>query len=318
MDKKKLAIIIGVAVVAVVVVVLLNAALANHRPTIAGLEAPGTVAPRGWCQIVCNASDRDGDVLSYNWSATGGNISGTGMAVNWTAPSADGSYNVTVIVSDSRGGTVTDYVTITARHNKSPTINNLTASSTWTLPSGSLNVTCDASDPDRDELSYEWTATGGDVSGTGAAVSWAAPQEFGVYNVTVVVKDGYGSEDTRFISLSVVSGEPPTIETLVVTAEHCYLKTNASGYLVGQGKNYSIQCSVADTGMQLSYEWSCGGGEIADVSEDGSRAVWTAPKSSVKVTITVIVSNIADKKAARNLLLDIVGCSPCTFRGCSE
>ena len=318
MNKKRLAIIIGIVVVAVVVAVLLDTMLANHRPAIISLEAdPERVEPSRTCQIVCNATDSDADGLSYGWSADGGAISGEGAAVTWTAPGAVGSYNVTVIVSDNRGGTATDYVTVTVRRNNSPVINDLIANSTWALPSGSLNVTCDASDSDGDELSYEWTASGGNISGTGAVVDWSAPPEVGIYYITVIVMDGHGSPDVRTLPVSVVTGQPPTIEDLIITAGHCYLKTNTSPYKVGQGKNYSIQCSVADAGVQLSYEWSCDGGEIVHVSEDGSVILWTAPKNQVKVTITVIVSNIADKQAVSSLLLQVVSCNTCSFPGCS-
>src|SRR5512136_2723756 len=105
MNRKRLVIIIGIVVVAVVVAVLADAMLANHEPAIISLQAdPERVAPSGTVQVVCNATDSDDDELSYGWSADGGAISGEGAAVTWTAPGAVGSYNVTVIVSDNRGG----------------------------------------------------------------------------------------------------------------------------------------------------------------------------------------------------------------------
>jgi len=320
MDKKRLAIIIGVAVVAVVLAVLLPQLLANHRPAITNLQAdPVRVTPSGTCQIVCNATDADGDELSYGWSADGGAIAGEGAVVTWTAPGAVGSYNITVIVSDSRGGTVTDYVTVTVRRNNSPVISNLTASPTWALPSASLNVTCDASDSDGDELSYEWTVTGGNITGTGTVVHWITPDEVGVYYVTVVVTDGHGRSDTQTLPVSVVTGEPPTIEDLVITADHCYLKTNTSPYRVGKGKDFYIQCTVAGPGTGLSYNWSCSDGQIAEVSEDGSMITWTAPgtSSDTRVTVTVIVSDVADNSGVKSLVLEVRGCSTCSFPGCS-
>ena len=318
MDKKRIAVIIGIVVAVVAVVVLVDTMLANHQPSIVNLEAePDRVVPSGTCQIVCNATDSDDDVLSYGWSADGGAISGEGATVTWTAPGSVGSYNVTVIVSDGRGGAVTDRVTVTVRRNNSPRINSLVASSVWTLPGGSLNVTCAASDSDGDELSYEWMATGGNLSGTGAVVSWTAPQEVGIYDVTVVVRDSHGSSDTWVLPVSVVTGQPPNIEDALITADHCYLKTNTSPYKVGQGKEYDIQCIVADAGSELSYNWSCTGGEISEVSGDGSVIAWTAPNTSGKVTITVIVSDIAGNKSPKSLLLDVVSCSSCTFPGCS-
>lgn len=319
MNKRKVAITIGIVVAVVAVVVLVDTMLANHQPAIVNLEAePDRVAPSGTCQIVCNATDSDDDELSYGWSADGGAISGEGAVVTWTAPGSQGSYNVTVIVLDSHGSGVTDSVTVTVRRNNSPRINSLVASSVWTLPGGRLNVTCAASDSDGDELSYEWMATGGNISGTGTVVDWTAPQEVGIYDVTVVVRDNHGSSDTWVLPVSVVTGQPPNIEDVLITADHCYLKTNASPYKVGQGKKYDIQCIVADAGSELSYNWSCTGGEISEVSGDGSIIAWTAPNTSGKVTITVIVSDIAGNKSPKSLLLDVVSCSSCTFPGCSE
>jgi len=230
-------------VVSVLLAILFDTMLANHRPVITSLEAPERVLPRGSCQIACTASDRDGDELSYNWSASGseitggGEITGEGATVTWTAPNFIGSYNVTVIVTDGRGGEATSQITIQVRTNKSPIITGLIADAVWTLPSGSLQVTCNASDPDGDELSYEWSATAGDISGTGAVVDWTAPEEVGIYDVTVVVTDGHLSSATDSLSISVATEQPPAIEELRVTAEHCYLKKEGSGYLVGKDKS---------------------------------------------------------------------------------
>jgi len=313
MNKKRFIVIVVIVVAAVLLAILFDAMLANHRPAITGLEAePERVLPLGSCQIVCNATDRDGDELSYNWSASGGNISGTGASVNWTAPDSEGSYDVTVIVTDDRGGEVMDYVIIEVRANRPPTIASLVADADWVLPLGSLNVTCDATDSDGDELSYEWSTTGGDISGTGAVVNWAAPQEVGIYYITVVAKDGHGREDTKSVILSVATGTPPTIEDLIVTAEHKYLKENGTGYdyKVGKEKEYNIECTISDTSVGVSYNWSCDGGEI---SGEGSTITWTAPNTDCYVTVTVIVSDVADNMVSKSVVLRVVRCSVCTF-----
>ena len=314
MNKRRLLLVIGIVAVVVVLVVVLDTMLANHRPAIAGLEAPEKVVPNGKCEIVCIASDRDGDALSYNWSTSGGSISGTGVAVNWTAPEEVGSYNVTVTVTDSRSGEAMDYVTIEVRANTPPTISSLVADADWTLPSGVLQVTCTASDPDGDDLTYEWTTTAGNISGAGEAVNWTAPQEVGAHNVTVVVKDGHGSSAARLLRISVATEEPPTIEALLVTAEHCYLKTYSWGYKVGKEQEYHIECIVSDNSSVVSYNWSCDDGEI---SGEGSMITWTAPNppGSTDVAVTAIVSNIDGNVAVKDVILNVVNCSPCTF-GC--
>jgi hypothetical protein len=318
MNRKRYLVITVIVVAAVIVAILLDAMLANHQPAITGLEAdPEKVIPSGSCQISCNSSDRDGDELSYNWSASGGEINGEGDMVTWTAPHSTGSYNVTVTVTDGRGGEDTDYIIIEVRANRPPTITSLVADADWTLSSGSIQVTCYASDPDDDELNYEWSTNGSGISGTGAAANWTAPEEIGIYYVTAVITDGHGSSDTRTLYLSVVTGQPPIIEALLITKDrygHCYLKTNTSPYKVGQDKNYDIECIVTDVGVELHYDWSCDGGEIAEISGDRSMITWIAPNVSGKVTITVIVSDIAGNKAIKNLPLDVVSCSPCTFK----
>jgi len=316
-NKKRYLIIAGVVVAAVLISILLYTMLANHQPTIISLAADlERVLPSGSCQITCHATDPDGDddELSYSWSASGGEINGDGATVNWTAPDSLGFYNVTVTVTDSRGGEDTDQITITVRTSNPPTVTSLIAEAAWTTPSGSLQVTCDASDPDGDELTYEWTATAGNISGTGAVVGWTAPQEVGIYSVTVVVIDGQGSSATKTLPIGVATEQPSIIATLLVTAEHCYLKTYSWGYKVGKGQKYDIECISSNTSAELVYQWSCDGGEI---SGEGSMITWTAPSpsDSVDVTVTVIVSDIAGNMFSKNIILSVVSCSQCTF-GC--
>ena len=315
MSKKKWLVIIVIVAAAIVLAVLLDMTLANHRPAITSLEAePEKVFPSGSCQVVCTVSDRDGDELSYNWSASEGKIYGEGATVTWIAPHPVGSYNVTVTVTDGRGGEATSQITIQVRTNKSPEINSLIADAVWTFPSGSLQVTCNASDPDGDELSYEWSATAGDISDTGAVVEWTAPEEVGIYDITVVVEDGYGREDTKSITLSVATGTPPTIEDLIVTAkEPKYLKEGIPGdydYKVGRTKEYDIECIVSDTGVGVSYNWSCEAGEI---SGEGSMITWTAPDTSGYFAVTIIASDVADNMVSESVVFYVVSCTACNF-----
>ena len=314
MNRKGYVVIAVIVVAAVLLAILLDAMLANHLPAITSLEAaPERVLPAGSCQIMCNATDRDGDELSYNWSAIGGEINGEGATVIWTAPNSVGFYDVTVNVTDGRGGEAMKKITIEARTNKPPEINSLTADAVWTLRSGSLNVTCDATDPDGDELSYEWVTDGGNITGTGTEVVWTAPAEVGIYYVTVSVTDNHGSSATDSLSISVATEQPPIIEELVVTAEHCYLKTYSWGYKVGKEQEYQIECTTEDTGVELSYNWSC---EDGTISGGGSVITWTAPDEYLEnTTVTVVVSDITVNMVRKSVALNVVSCSKCTF-GC--
>jgi thiol-disulfide isomerase/thioredoxin len=130
MSKKRYLIVVVVLAAAVVALsILLSTMPTDHRPVITSLEADqDVVIPSGSCQVVCNATDPDGDELSYGWSASRGGITGEGSNVTWTAPSSAGSYNITVIVMDSRGGAVTDtdHVTVTAQKAPDFTLPTLT------------------------------------------------------------------------------------------------------------------------------------------------------------------------------------------------
>ena len=324
MNKKRLIIITVIVTVIVVAAVVLaiqfRPTQANHPPTIISLEArPEKVTSGASCHIVCNATDPDGDELSYEWSASGGTITGQGATVNWTAPQLIDSYDIVVRVTDVHGGEATDQITVEVRANSSPSITGLVADAEWTLPSGSINVTCNATDPDGDELSYEWTASRGNITGTGAQVVWTAPQEVSAYSITVVVSDSYGGSDTAALPVTVVTGEPPTIKELQITKDryaHCYLKKYSGGYYVGKEQKYDIECILADASGPVSYQWSCTGGDMFATSEDGSTISWQAPDKSVKVTVTVTASDITGNMASKNLVLTVVSCSTCTFGYC--
>jgi hypothetical protein len=176
----------------------------NHNPQISSLTAtPTTVVTGGNSTIRCTASDPDGDTLTYSWIYAGGSISGSGNTVTWTAPSAFGMYIVTAIVSDGKGGTATQSVSIAVTNNNPPQISSLTATPTTVVTGGNSTIRCTASDPNGDTLAYSWTCTGGSISGTGSTVTWRAPSTAGTYTVTVIVSDGKGGTATRSVSITV-------------------------------------------------------------------------------------------------------------------
>jgi len=284
----------------------------NYQPIIHSLEAEAYwIAPSGSIQVTCSASDHDGDKLSYEWTTTGGNITGTGPEVIWTAPEEVGMYDITVVVIDSHNSEDAESVTITVGDNRPPTITSLVADADWTTPLGTIQVTCTASDPDSDELSYEWSTTGGDISGTGTAVNWISPEEVGIYDITVVVNDGQGGNDTGSVTLIAATGTLPIIENLIVTAkEPKYLKETSTGYKVGKTKEYYIECVVSDT-SGLVYEWSCTGGEV---SGGDSMITWIAPDTSGDVTVTIIVFDVTGNMDNESIVFEVVSCTSCTFK----
>jgi hypothetical protein len=215
-----------------------------------------------------------------------------------------------VLVAMAVGGLLTA-ASCTTVTNRLPIITSLEADAEWIDPLGSLQMTCNASDPDGDALSYEWITTGGDISGTGAVATWTAPQEVGMYDITVVVDDHHGGKDTAFRPLIVSNGHPPTIQNLIVTAkEPKYLKITSTGYKVGKTKEYYIECVASGTNGELAYEWSCNGGEISGA---GSLITWTAPDTSGYVTVMARVFDDEGNWRRENVVFEVVNCSPCEF-----
>ena len=200
--------------------------------------------------------------------------------------------------------------TVLANHR--PAIISLAAEQEEVRPLGSSQIVCHATDPDGDDddLSYDWSASGGSITGTGAVVDWVAPEEVGIYDITVLITDSHGGEDMGSIALSVETSIPPTVEDLIVTADHKYLKETATGYKVGKTQEFRIACIASNTSGELVSEWSCTDGQI---SGEGSTITWTAPDVSGEVTVTVVVTDVADNRLTKSIVLDVVSCSVCTF-----
>lgn len=306
-------IFLAITVAGLLVVLLLGSSCTtstNRQPIITSLEAEAEgVTPSDSLQVMCTASDPDGDQLGYIWSASAGEISGNGDTATWVAPPSEGSYSVAVTVADGRGGEVTGYVTVAVRANGPPTISSLIADTDWTTPSGTIQVTCTASNPDGDELTYEWSASGGSITGTGMTVNWIAPAEFGTYNITAVVTDSQGGQDTGSIALIASNGPAPVVEDVIITAKgHPYLKETATGYTVLKTYAYDIECVASGADGELAYEWSCDGGEI---SGEGSIITWRAPDTAGDATVTVVVTDVADNTVNKSLILDVATCPAC-------
>ena len=163
--------------------------------------------------------------------------------------------------------------------NQVPTISGLIADPATVAPGGASTITCTATDPDGDALTYAWTATGGTISGTGSAVSWIAPGAEGTYTITVTVDDGKGGTATDDVTVVVSTvNSPPVISSLI-----------ANPPSVAPSGASTITCTATDAdGDTLTYGWTAAGGSISGM---GSSVTWTAPALEGTYTITVTVAD---------------------------
>ena len=89
----------------------------NHNPIIHSITAnPERINPGSSTNITVSASDVDGDVLSYSYFVSVGNIVGAGSTAQYTAPTTSDTYRIDVVVSDGNGGTAQGCIFVSDRY----------------------------------------------------------------------------------------------------------------------------------------------------------------------------------------------------------
>lgn len=78
-----------------------------------------------------------------------------------------------------------------------PIIFSLTANPKIVPPGGLSIITVSAGDPDKDKLSYKWTAENGNIIGEGKTIKWESPDKEGKYEIAVTVTDGIDSVNQK-------------------------------------------------------------------------------------------------------------------------
>ena len=287
--------LLGIISLVVIGVLVCGCGLISDSPVITSLEADKTVLlPSEVIYIECNATGVDGGNLSYNWSASGGaiHVRRSGEAAGWTAPDEPGNYTITVNVTDEEGNWAVRSVTIRVRLNHPPIITILKFCDDWIVPSGKCQLECLAEDLDSDDiLTYEWETEGGNISDSGSSVTWTAPEELGIYNISVVVGDELDAETRTSLPIVVAAEQPaPVIQSLTVTTDiPAYIRQKSGGYEILQKSEYcTLECIASDLNDgELHYIWST---ERGGISGSGAKVTWTLPPSSTEgfvITVTV-------------------------------
>ena len=92
----------------------------NNPPVVTSVViTPNILNANAVAAVMVTATDLDSDPLTYAYNVNGGAITGTGPAVQWTAPPTAGAYGLTVTVTDGNGGTAVGNGAITVT--QSPT-----------------------------------------------------------------------------------------------------------------------------------------------------------------------------------------------------
>ena len=139
--------------------------------------------------------------------------------------------------------------------NHPPTISCSTDKDMVYLDSGdAIAVTCNASDPDNDPLTYTWSSTGGRVDGTGPQVRWlSAGTAVGPYSITAKVDDGRGGYASSTVNVR-VEPKPNHPPTITCSMDH-------SSVFAGEKVHITTDARDPD-GDPLTYTWRTSGGQI--------------------------------------------------------
>lgn len=198
---------------------------ANRPPVIQQIIGSSEWSPQTEGQLTCIALDEDGDLLEYKWVADNGTITGNGATATWTSPATMGKYNVTVTVSDDKGGQATAVqevkVVINADGSASadaPVVLKMSLPSRevvtgakrmriWTASA----VECIVAGAEAQDLRFKWSAASGKLQavtgilndGTASKVNWIAPGVGGDFKVDVIVTDGSGNEAKGTVNFEV-------------------------------------------------------------------------------------------------------------------
>lgn len=120
--------------------------------------------------------------------------------------------------------------------------------------SDSVQIHVNASDPDNDQLTYTYTATGGAVDGSGPDGRWTASGlAVGTYTVNAKVDDGKGGTATCSADIAVAPkpNQAPTISC----------STDRSPIMPGERTGITAAASDPD-GDPLTYSYSASGGTV--------------------------------------------------------
>jgi hypothetical protein len=177
--------------------------------------------------LLCAAVDPDGNPLTYTWSAEKGTIKGEGQKVIWVPPGEVGEYQITVKVTNGKGGEASFSQRFAVVNPEPPPVDN-TVYLKLTPPATNVatatgrvralftsEIQCVIPDRDLSEFTYTWAANAGKLiadglhEGKASRVGWLSPGQGGEYVVGVLVTDKAGNKAIGEVTFEVLCCKDP-------------------------------------------------------------------------------------------------------------
>ncbi|MGA9047465.1 MAG: PKD domain-containing protein [Dehalococcoidia bacterium] len=178
--------------------------------------------------------------------------------------------------------------------NQPPVISSFTAASSQTYPGGMVNFQSVVSDPNNDNLNFQWTATGGSFVESGRANNtWTAPTSVGTYQIKLTVDDGKGGTAEATIPITVSTNHPPVISSLKADPSSLQFSSSAT-----------LTCIASDPdGDSLQYTWEAKDGTL---SGNGNVVTWISPATkAADYSVFVTVSDGKGGETRQELVIPV-------------
>ncbi len=253
----------------------------NRAPSVDGVDLsdtiitlpcpPGRRSKSGSCNdnrtisVATRASDPENDVLTYNYTVSGGRIVGTGANVQWDLSSAQpGTYTITTGVDDGCGVCgKTDTKTIRVEECQDcevicscPTL-TISGPASVTKPGDTMTFTASSSG----DVTYNWTVSAGTIeSGQGtSSITVRTSEAMAGSNVTATVEIGgvdpncnctttaseTGSVDSKPTAIPVDDFGKAPDDDVKARVQNFYVQLNANptaqGYVINYGTTAQIK-----------------------------------------------------------------------------
>lgn len=181
----------------------------NNAPSAAKTQTVTTSASTA-VTIAVNATDADGDTITYTpTNPSHGALTGTAGNYVYTPLAAfQGTDQFSVVISDGKGGTATQAVTINVLEaNEAPAV--LSSQVARTTVNQPVTIVIEATDPDGDALTFETKNSTNGVATVGQnGIATFTPKAgfIGNGNFAVTIDDGNGNTSTLTVTVKVYEG----------------------------------------------------------------------------------------------------------------